>query len=978
LPTDPDGNPVTPTDPDGNPAVPPASNRNIIYVYDVTNTPHTLVRRWTTPINAHADLFAYAMWSLRGADGTAHDYMTAGSFVGYTNAGLVGNVLTIHVSTDPITGGSSLVNLTVTNATVIREDGTIILPTSTIVAGVAETTVSIPQGETITIVSREGQRITGWSIAHKTNPSTSSQVDITSSIIETIPNHEFTFTVPTTPGYSAVNIMADWELIPTLDGNLVFINSETGGEVYRRPLNLNQGTLVWFVPTSPIVNGTPWNFLALDVPNSSGILPNSASRTVVFDTTATSFEIYVVVIPPAIASVAELSTILAQTITTIAIPEHLRDYILNTIYGIVSEAPDYVEVETDEVETDEIETDEEYEYDYVYDNNNDYTYDYDYNYEDVNSEETYEVDEEYTAYEETQEIEISDLGSVDPTAFLVSPLMGTLLNLEINTEIELAPALLYEILFALQNSGSSEAFEIVSLLEEALLADVEGFSYTDGEYGLILNIYSTEEIEEEIEEITYTAEMIAASAVYTVPIVIIDLDGNEIGTIYLEHNSVDTTIPLREFERDIVNFVNDRNLENFNLTFSIENGIIIEVDGEKFVLELYLVGISGGLLDGFEARITLANGISSPADWEDTLAIEARLAPITQLPTQFNITVNNVAAGTVNPTNSVAGVTVTLAHGTAPANHTFGGWTITSALGTQTISGSTFTMPAADVTATAIWTPTTGGGNNNPPGGGNNNPPGGGNNNPPGGGWTQGPSQPESNAPSGTWTQGHPVIRETDLVPPITPAPIGEIMLGAITRLGYIQGFTNGAFRPEAFLTRAEMAQIMFNLSDDPARFGQAFFGFDDVYEDGWYFEAISYFANAGILIGFGDGTFRPNDYITMAQFAQFMYGVFGLGARDLNNPMQGRVGHWSNRVVAAAFDAQFTAYPGGNFSFSEDVAITRAQAVTFINQYMGYLPVVADIDAYLEANEIDGVFTDVERGHWAFYQIFLASGDFN
>ncbi|MCL1924333.1 MAG: S-layer homology domain-containing protein, partial [Defluviitaleaceae bacterium] len=278
-----------------------------------------------------------------------------------------------------------------------------------------------------------------------------------------------------------------------------------------------------------------------------------------------------------------------------------------------------------------------------------------------------------------------------------------------------------------------------------------------------------------------------------------------------------------------------------------------------------------------------------------------------------------------------------------------------------------------------------GGGNNNQGGGGNNagggnnnnnNNAGGGNNNVP-----TFPSHPGGSnndgrpTPTGPVVAGRPVIREIDLLTPDTP-PITEIITAALNRLGFIQGFIDGTFRPENGLTRAEMAQIMFNLSNNPNRHGQSFFGFSDVNAGAWYFEAVSYFANAGILIGFGDDTFRPNDYITMAQFGQFMNGVFGLTARNLQSPVANRLGHWSNSVTAAAFDGSFTSYAAENFFFSEDVAITRAWAVTLINQYLGHTPVVADIEAHLAANSIDRIFSDVARGHWAFYQVFLASSE--
>ncbi|MCL1924825.1 MAG: S-layer homology domain-containing protein, partial [Defluviitaleaceae bacterium] len=237
------------------------------------------------------------------------------------------------------------------------------------------------------------------------------------------------------------------------------------------------------------------------------------------------------------------------------------------------------------------------------------------------------------------------------------------------------------------------------------------------------------------------------------------------------------------------------------------------------------------------------------------------------------------------------------------------------------------------------------------------------------------PSQGNEGRPGGGQvTQvGRPVNRpvENEEDEQITQAPTRVLH----RRENFINGFRDAAFRPENGITRAEIAQIMFNLSNTSTQFVQPFHGFTDVSPQGWYFQAISYFANAGVLVGFGDGTFRPNENITMAQFAQFAVGAFGLTNYNLANPMPGLDNHWSNEAVAIAFDARFTAYLGNNFVFNENSIITRAQAVTFINQYLDRTSSISDIEMYLQSyrNGLP-VFTDLDRSHWAFYQIMEAS----
>ena len=142
--------------------------------------------------------------------------------------------------------------------------------------------------------------------------------------------------------------------------------------------------------------------------------------------------------------------------------------------------------------------------------------------------------------------------------------------------------------------------------------------------------------------------------------------------------------------------------------------------------------------------------------------------------------------------------------------------------------------------------------------------------------------------------------------------------------------------------------------------------------EQGWYFEAISYFATSGVLVGFPDGYFRPNQYITNAEFAQFLSGVLGLTSVSNESYI---TGHWSYEAVNATFNSTLFAYFEGNntYNFEEDAIITRAQAVTTINYHIGRTVDRNGINAYLQARQIYG---DLTSSHWAFYQIMAATLD--
>ena len=109
------------------------------------------------------------------------------------------------------------------------------------------------------------------------------------------------------------------------------------------------------------------------------------------------------------------------------------------------------------------------------------------------------------------------------------------------------------------------------------------------------------------------------------------------------------------------------------------------------------------------------------------------------------------------------------------------------------------------------------------------------------------------------------VENSPELIPvPITPEDI-QRLLGFRRR--FVSGYPDGTFRPDGKMTRAEMIQMLFNISST-ARFYATETRFTDVSVDDWFFEAVAYLENFGALRGFPDGSLRPNEPITYAEFA--------------------------------------------------------------------------------------------------------------
>ena len=88
---------------------------------------------------------------------------------------------------------------------------------------------------------------------------------------------------------------------------------------------------------------------------------------------------------------------------------------------------------------------------------------------------------------------------------------------------------------------------------------------------------------------------------------------------------------------------------------------------------------------------------------------------------------------------------------------------------------------------------------------------------------------------------------------------------------GIIDGFIDDTFRPEAEMTRAQMAKILVNAYDLKLKKLESK-NFDDVPATYWAYEYINILASNGITIGYEDGTFKPTGNLTRLDFSLFLY----------------------------------------------------------------------------------------------------------
>ena len=162
----------------------------------------------------------------------------------------------------------------------------------------------------------------------------------------------------------------------------------------------------------------------------------------------------------------------------------------------------------------------------------------------------------------------------------------------------------------------------------------------------------------------------------------------------------------------------------------------------------------------------------------------------------------------------------------------------------------------------------------------------------------------------------------------------GDLQLNREDHFAYIKGYEDGTIRPNNHLTRAQVVTIYYRLLTDLSRelYFQETNDFTDVPDDFWACKAISTLTNAGVINGFQDGTFRPNAYITRAQFAA-MTARFESVIPGLENPFADvSESHWARDEIAFAASQGWVS-GGGSFRPQEN--ITRVETMEFINNVL-------------------------------------------
>ncbi|RXE58740.1 S-layer homology domain-containing protein [Acetivibrio mesophilus] len=171
------------------------------------------------------------------------------------------------------------------------------------------------------------------------------------------------------------------------------------------------------------------------------------------------------------------------------------------------------------------------------------------------------------------------------------------------------------------------------------------------------------------------------------------------------------------------------------------------------------------------------------------------------------------------------------------------------------------------------------------------------------------------------------------------PSPTDIPSSGEIGKLkAYMRGYEDNTFRPENSLTRAEMAVILANL-DGAEKGKNVNINYKDVSKDHWAAWAISYVSEKGYFRGYENNEFRPDRYITRAELSVVLCKYLNLEATDISdNRFADIEGHWAQGFIERLVsDGYIRGYPDN--TFRPDNNVKRSECVSLINRILGAEP---------------------------------------
>ncbi len=182
----------------------------------------------------------------------------------------------------------------------------------------------------------------------------------------------------------------------------------------------------------------------------------------------------------------------------------------------------------------------------------------------------------------------------------------------------------------------------------------------------------------------------------------------------------------------------------------------------------------------------------------------------------------------------------------------------------------------------------------------------------------------------------------------------------------YMIGYDTGLFGPESNITRAEVAQVFYNLLLEHKN--DLSVQFSDVTAQAWYYNAVAELTKSGVIRDYEDGTFRPDQAITRAGFTAIAARFAKISTDRTVDFSDVSVNMWYYDAVRTAISYGWvTGYEDGTFRPEQSIA--RGETATIVNRMLARIPDLNTIDQGAGTR-----FADVGSGYWDFYEVTEAT----
>ncbi|MNH95100.1 Cellulosome-anchoring protein precursor [compost metagenome] len=189
----------------------------------------------------------------------------------------------------------------------------------------------------------------------------------------------------------------------------------------------------------------------------------------------------------------------------------------------------------------------------------------------------------------------------------------------------------------------------------------------------------------------------------------------------------------------------------------------------------------------------------------------------------------------------------------------------------------------------------------------------------------------------------------------------------------WIDGYPNGMFKPNQSITRSEAASI-FVKALALSKQSSVVQKFNDVPDNHWSANAIYQVQDAGLLSGYPDGSFKPDAPITRAELAAIIAKINKLNVVGNVQSFTDVQGHWAaGYIEAVKAVGMMSGYEDS--SFKPDQSLTRAEAVKVVNMLLKRPAPKLDKDIWTDVTKQDWFWLDVQSASESFSQTRYEDG---